>query len=229
LNVSGNSGFGGPGTQGFRWGNEGGNGWSCLRTNKSDNRLCFNQDHGITHFSPGGNLEIPGRITAPNGIHAGGGIGGSTIQGTTWMNTVKANTFDATGDISAGGNVLINNELIMRTHRWHKSSDGKNRLHFSDNTGTHYGSGDGRHYFRTGANGDGPDGVTIEPGKATFSGQLCIHHVCINHDELNVLKLIARGGFRLRSDNDRCLDAGHARDIGCMDTNPYQRFNIRHW
>jgi hypothetical protein len=55
--------FGGTGATGFAWGNEGGNGWSCLRgLNGGDNSFCMHNTHGNgTRLLPGGNVTIKGR------------------------------------------------------------------------------------------------------------------------------------------------------------------------
>jgi len=55
--------FGGAGATGFQWGNEGGNGWSCLRgLNGGDNSFCMHNTHGNgTRLHPGGDVTIKGR------------------------------------------------------------------------------------------------------------------------------------------------------------------------
>ena len=69
LNVGGNTTtgnvfFGGAGPTGFNWGNEGGNGWSCLRANagKTDDSFCMHNTHGGgTRLLPGGDMTVKGR------------------------------------------------------------------------------------------------------------------------------------------------------------------------
>ena len=55
--------FGGAGATGFQWGNEGGNGWSCLRSlNGGDNSFCMHNTHGNgTRLHPGGDVTVKGR------------------------------------------------------------------------------------------------------------------------------------------------------------------------
>ena len=55
--------FGGTGATGFQWGNEGGNGWSCLRgLNGGDNSFCMHNTHGNgTRLHPGGAVTVKGR------------------------------------------------------------------------------------------------------------------------------------------------------------------------
>ena len=55
--------FGGAGATGFQWGNEGGNGWSCLRSlNGGDNSFCMHNTHGNgTRLHPGGDVTIKNR------------------------------------------------------------------------------------------------------------------------------------------------------------------------
>ena len=55
--------FGGAGGTGFQWGNEGGNGWSCLRSlNGGDNSFCMHNTHGNgTRLHPGGDVTIKNR------------------------------------------------------------------------------------------------------------------------------------------------------------------------
>ena len=62
--ADGNVGFGGTGAAGFIWGNEGGNGWACLRTNdaKNDDSFCMHKSHGGgTRLHPGGSMTVKGR------------------------------------------------------------------------------------------------------------------------------------------------------------------------
>jgi hypothetical protein len=61
---NGNVFFGGTGPAGFNWGNEGGNGWSCLRANagKTDDSFCMHNTHGGgTRLLPGGDMTVKGR------------------------------------------------------------------------------------------------------------------------------------------------------------------------
>ena len=55
--------FGSAGATGFQWGNEGGNGWSCLRSlNGGDNSFCMHNTHGNgTRLHPGGTITVKGR------------------------------------------------------------------------------------------------------------------------------------------------------------------------
>jgi len=64
LTTNGNVFFGGAGPTGFNWGNEGGNGWSCLRANagKTDDSFCMHNTHGGgTRLLPGGDMTVKGR------------------------------------------------------------------------------------------------------------------------------------------------------------------------
>jgi hypothetical protein len=82
----------------------------------------------------------------------------------------------APGNLTVTGNTTVNGTLFMSNDRWQKSNDGKNRLHFGVNTGTHYGSGDGNHYFRTGADGNTPDGMILNSnGNLTVTGNTTIN------------------------------------------------------
>jgi hypothetical protein len=61
--TANNVGFGGDNPTGFRWGNEGGNGWACLRgLNGGDNSFCMHNTHGGgTRLLPGGDMTVKGR------------------------------------------------------------------------------------------------------------------------------------------------------------------------
>jgi hypothetical protein len=61
--TANNVGFGGDNANGFIWGNEGGNGWACLRgLNGGDNSFCMHNNHGNgTRLHPGGAVTVKGR------------------------------------------------------------------------------------------------------------------------------------------------------------------------
>ena len=143
LNVDGTSGFGGSGEWGFKWGNENNNGWSCLRTNRGENRMCFHRDHGLAHFFPEGRLDIQGKITVPR-VETTTLIatGGSTISGVTWMNDVRANDFTATGNLNAGGSLCIGGVCINADHL--RMLNGQKRFQLGADSGNCVDAGDGR-------------------------------------------------------------------------------------
>ena len=68
------------------------------------------------------------------------------------------------------GDINVQGVIQSSVGKWNTSSDGKNRTHYGNNENSYYGSGNGVHNFRTGANGDGPDGVVIGPGVVNING-----------------------------------------------------------
>ena len=139
INANGTSSFGGQGEFGFQWGNENNNGWSCLRTNRGnkENRLCFNRDHGLAHFHPGGHLDIQGKITVPRletgTISATGNInartdGFNTRIGGIWtapgiyaegtanleIGAGSNNIYVGAANGGANQNLIVTNDLITR-------------------------------------------------------------------------------------------------------------------
>jgi len=78
--------------------------------------------------------------------------------------TDKPNLFNITknGDVTTTGGLTVQGPINASVNKWNTSSDGKNRIHFTNNAETVYGSSNGVHVFRTGANGGGPDGMTLD-------------------------------------------------------------------
>ena len=68
------------------------------------------------------------------------------------------------------GDINVQGVIQSSVGKWNTSADGKNRTHYGNNENSYYGSGNGVHNFRTGANGDGPDGVVIGPGVVNING-----------------------------------------------------------
>ena len=57
------------------------------------------------------------------------------------------------GDLDVTGTTTMNGTSSLKTNVWHTSTDGANRLHYTDKAGTYFGSGDGTYYWRSNTTG----------------------------------------------------------------------------
>jgi hypothetical protein len=144
LAANGSVVFGGKTATGFKWTNETDNGWACLRSgndtsNSAGKRLCFNKDHGVVNFHPGGRLELAGSLTAPGNVNASNGTAYSTRIGSIWNsagiyaeagtaglelgahnknvyigsnNGIGDQNLTVSGQLNANGNVVIKNSNL---------------------------------------------------------------------------------------------------------------------
>jgi len=96
--------------------------------------------------------------------------GGLTVPGAMNIsgNTNVTGDTKVTGALGVGtnlnvtGNTTLGGTLTTAVDKWNTSADGKNRTYYEDNKASIYGSATGVHFFRTGANGAGPDGIVID-------------------------------------------------------------------
>jgi len=70
--------------------------------------------------------------------------------------------FTLSNNVDVGGNLNVPGSISSGIDKWHTSVDGKNRTFYANNGHSFYGSGNGVHVFRTGANGGGADGLVID-------------------------------------------------------------------
>jgi len=113
----------------------------------------------------GGGLKVKGnllvdktiRVTGAKTTPAGSGDMMTHLNHEDGNNYLRGNTY-------LSGNLEISGVSTVPVEVWHKSKDGKNRVFYGNNGTTIYGSGNGRHHFRTGANGNAPEVVIDEEG-----------------------------------------------------------------
>jgi len=119
------------------------------------------------------NLNVTGAVTATNDVIAQGQVNGGSgntnvyignVYGTSGVNAPKGDLLlcsSATQNVTIGGNgapgnnLNVTGRLSMSNNIWQTTLDGINRLHFSQSNQSFYGSGNGLHVFRLGANGGG--------------------------------------------------------------------------
>jgi hypothetical protein len=76
------------------------------------------------------------------------------------------------GGVTVPGNINVQGAIQSSVNKWNTSADGKNRTHYGHNSNSYYGSANGVHTFRTGENGNGPDGVIMDRSGLTVNGVL---------------------------------------------------------
>ena len=55
----------------------------------------------------------------------------------------SANNGNITGDLNVSGNTKLGGPLVFKNEVWNTSADGKNRMHFGNNSHTYFGTGEG--------------------------------------------------------------------------------------
>ena len=89
--------------------------------------------------------------------------GNATIRG-----DLTANSATISGDTSVMGTLEVN-RLMMKNDDWHITTDGASRFYFDINGNTYFGSGNGSYVFRTDANGEGDNNITINSSGLSIS------------------------------------------------------------
>ena len=86
-----------------------------------------------------------------------------TADAHVWRNRDDTDrmVLDHAANLRVDGALTVQGHINASVNKWNTSSDGKNRIHFTNNAETVYGSSNGVHVFRSGANGGGPDGMTL--------------------------------------------------------------------
>jgi len=99
-----------------------------------------------------------GSLYIANGYSGGVGTG-SVIQTSDYYSsadhgtTLFLNPYGGNVNFGSGSVNLGSGSVTFSSNTWHRSSDGKNRLHFGNNATTYYGTGD-KHVFRSPSDAD---------------------------------------------------------------------------
>jgi len=117
----------------------------------------------------GGNTTIDGKLILTNTKEGSGyitsGVGKTGTQGRLHISngedlfllpkgtTHVSNAWGGTGNLNVSGTTTMNGTSSLKTNVWHTSTDGANRLHYTDKAGTYFGSGDGTYYWRSNTTG----------------------------------------------------------------------------
>jgi hypothetical protein len=126
----------------------------------------LNTTGNINASTGANNTRIGGIWTAP-GIYAEGDKNLEVGAG-------SGNIFIGAANGGANQNLVVTGNITSGVNVWNKSRDGKNRTYYANNGRTYYGSADGVHSFRDGADGGGRDIMNIVPGKVMVEGRLFI-------------------------------------------------------
>lgn len=127
-----------------------------------------------------GGATVPGNMTIKGDLVASGSLtsasfitGGITSAGITSAGISASGDIITKGSITSTGNITTNGIINSGFDKWNISNDGKNRTYYGKDAASYYGSGNGAHVFRTGPNGNGPDGMILDKNSTlTLNGEL---------------------------------------------------------
>jgi len=180
-----------------------------------------------------GGLTVPGNMNVTGDTKVTGALGvGTTLNVTS--NTALG------GNLNVTGNAILGGTLTTAVDKWNTSADGKNRTFYGNNGNTYYGSANGVHTFRTGANGVDPDGMTLDQNSNLTVGgnikaqKICIGNTCITETHLKMISgqnplsisMDWNGGRNLSVDGRGADDGNLARWGGTNEGNS-KRLYIR--
>ena len=128
-----------------------------------------------------------------------------------WTQNIALN-----GDLNADGNAVVKGNLTTNgfinsgVDKWNISNDGINRTYYGNKANSYYGSANGVHNFRTGANGNGPDGMVLDQNSTlNLNGALNLQGGVMNTYKGRWWKLINRID----------MPGGDITDFGCGSLN----------
>jgi len=98
------------------------------------------------------------------------------------------------GNHYLGGNLDIGGITTRAVNVWHQSKDAKNRVYYENAGTTYYGSGNGKHIFRLGGEGNGGEVIIDQEGSITLPGYLIRNNpIYRKHDVAGYFQIRAYG------------------------------------
>ena len=111
-----------------------------------------------------GGATVPGNLTIKGDLVSSGSLTSASFitAGITSAGISASGDIITKGSITSTGNITTNGIINSGFDKWNISNDGKNRTYYGKDAASYYGSANGAHHFRTGPNGNGPDGMILD-------------------------------------------------------------------
>ena len=87
------------------------------------------------------------------------------------------------GNLALTGGLTSNGPISSGVNAWNTSRDGINRTYYENNGRTFYGSANGIHTWRTGGNGNEPNGMTLEADGTLHVAKIRIGGILLENNE----------------------------------------------